>query len=255
MSVRLEDKGAVLIVHNREEKRGAITPEFYTTIAKAVAMASDPRVRCIILTGGAFFCAGGDLRALKTRAELPPEQRREKIELLHAVIRAMRDCDVPIIAAIEGGAAGAGLSLTLASDMIVAAKGARFTAAYVKAGLTPDGGLTHALADLLPRQMSMEMVLLGRPVEAERLAALGVVTEVCAAGEALTRAEALAAELINGPRQAQSRIRHLMARASDADFASHLDLEAEFMVEAQATHDAAEGIAAFIEKRMPEFKP
>lgn len=254
MTVRLEDKGAILIVHNREEKRGAITPEFYQTIGNAIAMAAEPRVRCIILTGGAFFCAGGDLRALKTRAEMPPEGRHEKIELLHSVIRAMRDCDVPIIAAIEGGAAGAGLSLTLACDMIVAAEGAAFTAAYVKAGLTPDGGLTHALADLLPRQLSMEMVLLGRPVKAERLAALGVVTEVCAKGDAVQKAEALAAQLIKGPRQAQLRIRHLMAHASDADFATHLDLEAEFMVEAQVTPDAAEGIAAFIEKRIPEFK-
>jgi len=253
MTVRLEDKGAYLIVHNREEKRGAITPEFFQTINNAVEMAADRRVRCIILTGGAFFCAGGDLQALKTRAKLPPESRRAKIELLHDVVRAMHSSEVLLIAAIEGGAAGAGLSLALACDMIVAAQGASFTAAYVKAGLTPDGGLTHALGQLVPRQMAMEMCLMGRKVGAERFAELGVVSEICAKGEALSKAEVLAKLLIKGPRQAQSRIRHLISEAAEADLSTQLDQEAAFMIDAQVSDDAAEGMAAFLEKRSPEF--
>lgn len=254
MTVRFEDAGACLLVHNRAEKRGAITPAFYDTILKALETARHPRVRCIILTGGAFFCAGGDLNALKTRADLAVDARRARIELLHDVIRAMKGSDVPLIAAIEGGAAGAGLSLALACDLIVAAKGASFTAAYVKAGLTPDGGLTHTLGQLVPHQLSMEMCLLGRPVPVERFAELGVVSQLCAEGEALKAAKALADRLAEGPRQAQSRIRQLVSEAAHNDLCAQLDQEAIFMAEAQGSAEAAEGISAFLEKRPAAFR-
>ncbi|MGH1414973.1 MAG: oxepin-CoA hydrolase, alternative type [Pelagimonas sp.] len=253
MSVRLEQRGLALIVHNTSAKRGAITPELYQSVSDAIDMASAPDIRCIILTGGAFFCAGGDLRVLATRAALAPDARRSKVEILHGVIRAMAKSPVPIIAAIEGGAAGAGVSLTLACDLIVASEGAEFTAAYVKAGLTPDGGLTHALSRLLPRQMAMEACLLGRPIPARHLADHGVINQLTPQGQALDGALALAQELAQGPAQAQARIRHLITYASDTSLLDQLDREAEFMVDAQAGPEAAEGISAFTEKRKAEF--
>ncbi len=253
MSIRIEDSGHCLIVHNRTEKRGAITPELYDSILAAIKQAHAPRIRALILTGGAFFCAGGDLQTLRTRAALPRNDRRQRIERLHDVIRAMHASPVPLIAAVEGGAAGAGLSLALACDFIIAAKASSFTAAYVKAGLTPDGGLTHALSRLLPRQMAIDACLLGKPVTAERLDALGIVTELCDKGEALDGAHRLAATLARGPQQAQSRIRKLLSVAPENDLATQLDLEADFMAEAQGSPEAAEGIAAFLEKRRPEF--
>jgi len=170
MTVRLERLADRIVIHNRAQKRGALSPEFYAAIREATMTAEGEDVRSILLTGGLFFCAGGDLDTLATRSHLPETERREKIEVLHDVIRAMRDAPVPLIAAVEGGAAGAGLSLVLACDFVVAARDAAFTAAYVKAGLTPDGGLTWALARSLPHQMAARMCLLGEPVSAVRLA-------------------------------------------------------------------------------------
>lgn len=253
MSVTLEARDSCLLVRNTEARRGAITPALYQSIRAACERAGDDSVRSLLLTGGDFFCAGGDLQQLATRAELPLAERREKIELLHGTVRAMANCPVPIIAAVEGGAAGAGLSLVLACDLVVAAAGASFTAAYVKAGLTPDGGLTHALARLLPRQMAMQACLLGRPIAAETLAKHGAITELCAAGETLDTALALAQSLARGPAQAQSRIRQLLVEAQDASLAQQLEREADCMAEAQGGAEAAEGIRAFLQKRKPDF--
>ena len=250
----LEDIGHCLIVHNRHNKRGALTPAFYETILQAIEASHSPIVRSIIITGGPFFCAGGDLKLLKTRAALSIPERQAKIELLHSVIRAQNSCQVPMIAAIEGGAAGAGLSIALMCDLIVAAQNSAFTAAYVKAGLTPDGGLTKTLTQLLPRQIAMEMCLLGRPVSAERLAQNGVVTELCSQGQALAQAKTLAQVLAKGPPEAQSGIRRLILDAPLADFETHLDRESARMAQAQGTSEAAEGIAAFLEKRPPNYR-
>ena len=141
----------------------------------------------------------------------------------------------------------------LACDMIVAADGAKFTAAYVKAGLTPDGGLTHALSRLLPRQMAMEMCLLGRSYTASRLAELGVISQICPKDQALKTALELVEPLLFGPSQTQARIRTLMSQAANTDLETQLDLEADAMAEAQGSREAAEGISAFFEKRTPDY--
>ncbi|MFC3614445.1 oxepin-CoA hydrolase, alternative type [Lutimaribacter marinistellae] len=256
MSVaRLEDEGDRLVVVNgNAARRGALSPELYDAINAAMAQAAEPRVRAVILTSdGGFFCAGGDLNVLIERRKLATEERRGRVDLLHDLVRGIRACPVPVIAAVEGGAAGAGLSLALACDMIVAAEGARFTAAYVKAGLVPDGGLTASLARILPRPLAMEMCLLARPVEAAQMAALGAVNEVVPQGETLAAAQAIADRLAQGPRVAQGVIRHLVAAAYDREETAQLDAERDAMVTAQVGDEAAEGIAAFLEKRRPSF--
>ena len=108
MTVRIEDNTTHLIVHNASENRGAISPELYQRIIEAVDTANASRIRCIILTGGSFFYAGGNLNVLKTRAALPLKERREKVELLHDTIRAMNRSQVPLIAAVEGGGSRSG---------------------------------------------------------------------------------------------------------------------------------------------------
>lgn len=256
MSARLEDAGDRLIVWNgNTEKRGALSPELYECINAALDKAQEPRIRAIILTSeGEFFCAGGDLNVLIARRSMTEGERREKVDLLHNLIRGLRACPVPVIAAVEGGAAGAGLSLALACDMIVASKEAKFTAAYVKAGLVPDGGLTSAMARLLPRPLAMEMCLLGRPVMASRFADLGAVSRLCAVGNAMSEAMALADTLAAGPRAAQSVIRGLVAQAYEESEGAQLDAERNAMAFAAGQDEAAEGIAAFLEKRKPDYR-
>ena len=251
----MEDAGDRLIIWNgNTDKRGALSPELYACIMQACEMASERRIRAIILTSeGPFFCAGGDLNQLIKSQGMPAEQRVARIDGLHDVIRAMRACAVPIIAAVEGGAAGAGLSFALACDIIVAAKGAKFVAAYVKAGLVPDGGLTAHLSRALPRQLSMEMCLLAQPVLAERMNALGVVNVLTEVGDAMEFARAYADRLAAGPRDAQAAIRKMVANAYDATEAEQLDHERDAMGHATGAPEAAEGIAAFLEKRSPNY--
>ncbi|WP_370400258.1 oxepin-CoA hydrolase, alternative type [Sulfitobacter sp. JB4-11] len=256
MSARIEDRGDRLIIWNgNTARRGALSPELYDCIATAMRQAADPRIRAVILTSeGEFFCAGGDLNVLIARRTISVEERRDRIDDLHDLVRAMRACPVPIIAAVEGGAAGAGLSLALACDLIVASKEAKFTAAYVKAGLVPDAGLTSAMARLLPRPLAMEMCLLGRPVMASRFAELGAVSRLCPVGHALEEALLLADTLAAGPRDAQSTIRQLVSTAYESTEAEQLDAERDAMAVAAGADEAAEGIAAFLEKRKPAYR-
>lgn len=253
---RIDDGGDRLVVVNMNAtRRGALSPDLYAAIARAMEQAADPRIRAVILTAeGGFFCAGGDLNLLIERRKLTEMQRRARVDDLHDLIRAIRACPVPVIAAVEGGAAGAGASLALACDLIVAAEGAKFTAAYVRAGLVPDGGLTASLARLVPRALAMEMCLLARPVTAERMAELGAINQVVPEGGALAAAHALGDALAAGPRDAQGVIRNLVAIAYDADAASQLDRERDAMARAAGGDEAAEGIAAFLDKRKPDFR-
>ncbi|NNE53984.1 MAG: enoyl-CoA hydratase [Sulfitobacter sp.] len=256
MSARIEDRGDRLIIWNgNSEKRGALSPELYNCINEAVQQANEKRIRAVILTSeGDFFCAGGNLNILIERRGISEEARRGKVDELHDLVRGLRACPVPVIAAVEGGAAGAGLSLALACDFIVASKEAKFTAAYVKAGLVPDGGLTSAMARLLPRPLAMEMCLLGRPVMAGRFADLGAVNRLCPPGNAMLEAMAIADTLVEGPRQAQSVIRGLVADAYETTEAAQLDAERDAMAAAAGRDEAAEGIAAFVEKRKPNYR-
>lgn len=252
---QVQDKGDRIVVWNgNAEKRGALTPALYDAIQHAMELAQKPRVRAVILTSeGGFFCAGGDLNVLIARRGLSQAERREKVDVLHDLVRAMRACPVPIIAAVEGGAAGAGLSLALACDIIVASEEAKFTAAYVKAGLVPDAGLTSSLARLIPRPLAMEMCLMGRPVMAIRFAELGAVNRLVAVGQAFETAQEYADRIAAGPRTAQGTIRQLVADAYEATEAAQLDAERDAMAQAAGGDEAAEGIAAFLAKRTPEY--
>ncbi|MGB7317924.1 MAG: enoyl-CoA hydratase family protein [Planktotalea sp.] len=250
---RLEQHGKTLVIINSNaSRRGALSPELYAVINEALGRAQDPNIRAIIFASeGGFFCSGGDLNALQNRAGLNLEERREKIQELHDIASGLRSAPVPIIAAVEGGAAGAGLSLALACDMIVASAGAKFTASYVKAGVVPDGGLTSALARMLPRQLVSEMCLLARSVTAERLADLGVINAI--SSDPMADAMALADEFAKGPRKAQGIIKGLVGKGYESSEDEQLNAEREAMIRAVADTEAQIGIAAFLNKETPEY--
>lgn len=251
---RREGPVLVLAIHT-PGKRNAISAGLYDALAEALTAArTDAGVGAVVLTGAdGYFCSGGDLNQLAKRRELPPEARRERLEGLHGLIRLLRDFPKPIVAAVEGGAAGAGLSMAMGCDLLVAARDAVFSVAYVKVGLTPDGGATAFLAQVLPRQMLTELCLTGDRIGAERLHALGVVNRLTEPGGADAEAIALAARLADGPEQATARIKTLCREAMSNTLDAQLDREAEFMVEAQGTAESAEGIGAFLNKRTPDY--
>ena len=251
-------EGAVLILSNNNvAARNALSPEFYAAVTTALAQAAaDEHIGAVILTGeGGRFCAGGDLRQLAKRRELPIAQRREKLEGLHDLIRAVRDCPKPVIAAVEGAAAGAGLSLALACDMLVAAKNSVFSVAYVKVGLTPDGGATAFLSEFVSRQVLTELCLTGERMSGERMAQLGAVNRLAEPGQALLQALVLAQQMASGPALAMARIKDLCRQAPHNTLEQQLELEAQYMVQSQETQESREGIGAFLEKRSPCFRP
>jgi enoyl-CoA hydratase/carnithine racemase len=248
--------GAVLVLsNNNPAARNALSPELYAALTEAfAAAAADPGVGAVVLTGeGGHFCSGGDLRQLAKRRELSAEERRGRINGLHDLIRVVRDFPKPVIAAVEGAAAGAGLSLAMACDMLVAARDAVFSVAYVKVGLTPDGGATAFLAEFMSRQVLTELCLTGDRLSGERMHALGVVNRLAEPGQALAQALELAGRVAGGPEQAMARIKSLCRVAHANTLEEQLEQEITSMVSSQETEESREGISAFLEKRSPDF--
>ncbi|WP_028998550.1 oxepin-CoA hydrolase, alternative type [Azohydromonas australica] len=254
--IRRREGPVLVLTHDNPGVRNALSPAFYAALAAALAEAqADAQIGAVVLTGaGGFFCAGGDLRQLARRRELAAEERRERLEGLHDLVRTIRGCGKPVVAAVEGGAAGAGVSLALACDLLVMARDAYFSVAYVKVGLTPDGGATFFLSELMPRQLLTELCLTGDRIGAERLAQFGAVNRLADPGRAVDEALALAQRLAAGPARATARIKDLCRRAAGATLDEQLEREARHMVDALGDAESAEGIAAFFDKRAADFR-
>ena len=250
------DDRVLIAINSDPATRNAISWDFYDAFRTCVEAAGrDPAVGALVLTGaGGFFSAGGNINGLRERATLDLAERRASVEKLHAMIRAMRACPKPIVAAVEGGAAGAGASLALACDLIVASQDAYLSIAYVKIGLTPDGGATVFLGRAVPRQLLAEMAMTGDRIPVERLHALGVINELVAPGAALDAAVQRAAALAAGPPQALAAIKRLIDAAPQNTLEAQLELEADSIARAIGGAEGREGIAAFLEKRRPVFR-
>ena len=249
--------GRVLsLVIDNPAQRNALRPEFSQTLARELRLASDDdAVGAVVLSGaGAHFCAGGDLGTLyETRRTQPRQHHYDRITKLNELVRALRQCAKPVIAAVEGHAAGAGFSIALSCDLIVAAEDAQFTMAYVKVGLNPDGNGSYSLARALPPQLAAELAMCGTAVAAPRLAALGLVNRLAPKGKAVAEALDWGALLATGATQAIGRIKRLLNEAHVNDYNRHLDLERALFVEALHGAEAGEGIGAFLEKRHAKF--
>lgn len=255
-SVRTDQRDELLLITlDGPKTKNSIGPSIYEDVQTHVVNAGlDRSVGAIVLTGAnGFFSSGGNIQALRQSASGTLAQATANTDKLNAMIRAIVGCPKPVIAAVEGGAAGAGVSLVLACDLIVASDRSSLTAAYVRVGLSPDGGATHFLRSALPRQLVMEMCMLGQPISATRLAQHGVVNLLTQEGEALAAAIELAKRVASGPPEAIGRIKHLIGKAPENDLSTHLDLEARGINLARFSAEAAEGLSAFLEKRAPRF--
>jgi len=250
-----ERDGVLVLTLSNPSLRNALHPDIYAAgIAAAERAAQDAAIGAIVLTGaGGHFCAGGNLNRLAANRHKPSSVQAESLNAFHRWIRALRNCPQPVIGAIEGNAVGAGFSLALACDLLVAAETARFGMAYVKVGLSPDGGASAHLAGELPRQLASELLLLGGIIDSRRLQSFGVVNRVVADGTTLTEALQIAQQLARGPRQAQQRVKRLLAAAEHNPLEQQLALEADYFVASLFGPEAEEGIAAFLAKRAPDF--
>jgi enoyl-CoA hydratase/carnithine racemase len=244
----------VLTISN-PENRNALGPEIYAAGIEALNAAdSNPEVRSVVLAGeGSTFCAGGNLQRLLDNRGKPREVQAQSIEGLHGWIEAIRTFPKPVIAAVEGAAAGAGFSLALACDFIVAADNAVFVMAYSSVGLSPDGGGTWSLARALPRQLASELLLCGERIAGARLHELGVVNRVVPAGSALDEALALAGRLNERAPNALASIKELLNEAAVVPLTQQLASERDHFVRNLHHANGGIGIQAFLARQKPRY--
>ena len=230
----------------------ALTPGMLRGLAEEIARATDdPELRCLVLTGaGRGFCSGQNLKA----GELFPEGVLDGVMTHYwPAFRAIRECRVPVVVAVNGVAAGGGCSLALAGDLILAARSASFVQVFSRIGLVPDLGSTWLLPRLVGRQRALDMMLLNEPLSAERARDWGIVREVFDDADLMPGAMALARRLADGPTGALVATRALVDESEHATFSAQFRRELEVQTTVRAGHDALEGKAAFRERRRPRF--
>lgn len=255
-TVEVESRGAVAIVTiNRPESGNALSLEVgMDLMAAALTCARNPAVRAVVLTGaGKNFCFGGDLRAAAGKGPAIDAYLRELTTYLHSAQSSFVRMDAPVIAAVNGTAAGAGLGLLLTCDLAVCGKASKFVSAYTAAGLTPDAGVSFMLPRVIGARRAMEMMLLNRAVPADEALSWGLVNEVVADGEVVNRAIAIADQLTAGATQAFGSTKRLTA-ASLGPLERQMTLESETIVGRSSGAEGREGVAAFLEKRKPNFR-
>lgn len=245
------DDGVAKITLNRPDRLNAFTPEMHRELKDALARAAQD-ARAVLLTGaGRGFCAGQDLS--QRRGNDVPDLGATIHDLYNPLIRAMRALEMPIVAAVNGVAAGAGMSLALASDIALAARSATFLQAFVKVGLVPDSGSTYFLPRLAGIARARALAMLGEKITAEEAASWGLIWKVVDDDQLLAEALQLARHLATQPTRALA----LIKRAFNATLTNHLDaqldLERDLQRIAGMTDDYREGVAAFFEKRPPRF--
>jgi len=255
-TLRVEERpGPVLLVTlDRPEVANAFNTRAALDLCEFFeSLEAERRCRCIVLTGAGdkAFCAGA---ALKERASLSEEQWRAQHEIFERMFRSVRDCAVPVIAAVNGAAYAGGLELVLLCDFAYASKSAKFALTEVSLGIMPGGGGTQTLARAVGERRAKELILAAQPFSAEEALAWGVVNRLCEPqsllGETLEAAAGIAANAPLAVREAKRAIRHGLGM----DLASAMQLEIAAYNRLVGTEDRKEGVRAFNEKRKPEFK-
>ena len=245
----------LILTLSNPEFRNALGPEMYAAGVEALSVAeSSPEVRSVVITGAnGIFCAGGNLQRLQSNRQLPPEHQAQSIEGLHNWIEAIRTFPKPVIAAVEGPAAGAGFSLALACDMIVAARNSVFVMAYSSIALSPDGGGSWSLSRAVPRQLATELLMCGERMGAERLQQLGVVNRLADAGQALRQALDLCEQINARAPNAMASIKELLSDADTSSLNTQLARERDHFVKNLHHANAGIGISAFLNKQKPSY--
>lgn len=252
--------GIATLTLNRPASRNLLDMEMALALrASFDAVAIDPSVRAVVLqAAGKHFMVGGDVNWFHGLLGAEPTERRRHlnrmIDEVHGTIVRIRSMDKPVLAAVRGAAAGFGFSLMAACDLVVADRTAFFTLAYSGLGASPDGGSTYSLPRLLGPKRAMEMALLNERLDAARAQELGLINRVVEAAELDALVAELAGRLAAGPTLAFARTKRLLNESLEHSLADQLQAEERGFLESSLTDDFAEGVRAFVEKRMPEFR-
>ena len=244
------------IVLNRPERLNAFNEEMHLALRDAIAAAKDAGVRALMITGaGRGFCAGQDL------SDRDPTAPAGAVDLGHTVrtfynplITSLREFDVPVICAVNGVAAGAGVSLALACDIVLASDTARFIQSFAKVGLIPDSGGSWQLAHRLGEARAKGLALTGGTLSAGQAEEWGLIWKTMPEAQLMQAARELADQMANGPTVGLGLTKRAIQAAATQDFAQHLDMEADMMRRCGQSKDYAEGVRTFLEKRPAKFE-
>ncbi len=252
--------GVATITLNRPKALNALNAEMKEALLEInTRVEFDPEIRCVVVKGaGAHFMAGGDVKGFYADRDNSLHQKRrrflEGINAMHPIMFAFRRMPKPVIASVQGYAAGFGMSLALGCDLVICSDDAKFAMAYVRIGTSPDGTGTYFLPRIVGVKKAMEFAMLGDDVDAATAARHGMVNFVVPRDRLEAETAGLADRLANGPTHALGNVKKLIHGSLDREYEAQLQLEAECFASNVETEDFREGVSAFAEKRKPEFK-
>jgi 2-(1,2-epoxy-1,2-dihydrophenyl)acetyl-CoA isomerase len=244
------------ITLNRPEAANSINEEMGKDLMHAALRCDeDPEIRAVLISGaGKIFSGGGDLKAFFSKGDQLPHHVKEITTYLHAAVSRFTRMDAPVVAAVHGAVAGAGMSIAIACDIVVAAETTRFMVAYTRAGLTPDGSATYFLPRIVGLKRALELTLTNRMFSAQEALQWGLVTRVVPDNELLAQARAIAVQLAAGPTRAYGVSKRLLHSGWAETLETQMENESQAIANSARTADAREGITAFLEKRPPKYK-
>lgn len=244
------------VTFNRPESRNSLNADMAKELHHAMLTCDeDSEIRAVLLKGkGKSFSSGGDLKSFAEHIHELPFHIKDMVIFLHSAITRMARMDKPVVAAVQGNIAGAGISFMGAVDMVLAAESSTFTAAYTAVGLSPDGSSTYFLPRLVGQRRALEMVLTNRRLSAQEALDWGLVNQVVGDDVLNDEARNLAMRLANGPTKALGAAKRLMRGSLNETLETQMEYEAQSIAEMAATKDFAAGVTAFIKKEPPEFR-
>lgn len=253
--IKFEIAGRIArITIDRPEAANGLNNALATELATAAARCDgDPSVKAVVLTGaGRFFCAGGDLKAMGQHQN-DPQYLKRVADDLHRAISTFSRMEAPLIVAVNGVAAGAGFSLAVMGDLVVAASSSSFTMAYTRAGLSPDGSASYFLPRLVGLRKAQELMFTNRKLSADEALDWGLINFVVPDAELQAKAEELAKTFVDGARKSNAIVKKLLLSTFGNGLEEQMEIEGRLITECVGSKDGQEGIAAFLGKRPAKF--
>ncbi|MDH3760691.1 MAG: enoyl-CoA hydratase-related protein [Gammaproteobacteria bacterium] len=255
--IKFDKKGAIARIElNRPDAANGLDALMASELHQAARLCDgDAELKAVVLSAGSrFFCAGGDIKEMLSHGDAVGGAIKSLADDLHAAISLLARMQAALIVAVNGVAAGAGFSIALAGDIVLAAESASFTMAYTRAGLCPDGSSSYFLPRLVGLRRAQELMLTNRTLSAAEARELGLVTRVVNDDDLRAEAEQIAAELAASARLSTAYVKKLLLASSGNDLETQMELEGQLVSQCAASPDGREGILAFVEKRKPDFQ-
>ena len=254
--IKFDKRGAiVMLALNRPDAANGLDALMAGELSQAAQLCSnDAELKAVVLSAsGRFFCAGGDIKEMLSHGDAIGDAVKSLADDLHSAISTFSRMQAALIVAVNGVAAGAGFSLALIGDIVLAAESASFTMAYTRAGLCPDGSSSYFLPRLVGLRRAQELMLTNRTLSAAEACGLGLVTRVVADDELQLQAQRVATDLAASARLSTAYVKKLLLASSGNDLETQMELEGQLVSQCAASPDGREGIQAFVDKRKPEF--